>query len=59
MEKVAFEKGLIVLAGGGSVDGILGDHIMIAPAFNVSEADVDRLVDILEETIKEVQKKSL
>ncbi len=59
VEKVAFEKGLIVLAGGGSVDGVLGDHIMIAPAFNIPEADVDKLVDILEETIKEVQKKNL
>lgn len=59
VEKVAFEKGLIVLAGGGSVDGVLGDHIMIAPAFNISESDVDKLVDTLEETIKEVQKKNL
>jgi adenosylmethionine-8-amino-7-oxononanoate aminotransferase len=57
IEKVAFEKGLIILAGGGSVDGVAGDHIMIAPAFNISEANVDKLVDILEETIKEVQKK--
>lgn len=59
VEKTAFEKGLILLSGSGTADGVLGDHIMIAPAFNIPEVDVDKLVDILEDTIREVQKRCL
>jgi adenosylmethionine-8-amino-7-oxononanoate aminotransferase len=33
-----------VYPGGGSADGILGDHIIIAPAFNVSSNDIEFIV---------------
>ncbi|KAK3503096.1 pyridoxal phosphate-dependent transferase [Neurospora crassa] len=33
--------GINVYPGGGSVDGITGDHIIISPAFNISREDVE------------------
>lgn len=30
--------------GTGSADGILGDHIIIAPAYNVTKKDIDHIV---------------
>lgn len=56
IEKTAFRNGLILLSGSGTADGVTGDHLMIAPPLNIPETDVDKLVDILEETIWEVQK---
>ena len=31
--------------GSGTADGIKGDHILIAPAYNVTSADVHMIVD--------------
>ena len=52
-----FEKGLILVPGvSGNVDGILGDQIQITPPFIISKEVVDKLIDILKESIIEVQK---
>lgn len=37
--------GINVYPGGGSVDGIQGDHIIISPAFNVRSDEVEWIVD--------------
>lgn len=39
--------------GSGTVDGIRGDHIIIAPAYNVTDADVDYIVERVSKTIIE------
>ena len=51
----AFDKGVLVMPGApGLVDGVSGDHIAISPPFTVTESEVTRVVDVLEETISEV-----
>lgn len=45
-------KGLVVYPGGGSVDGVRGDHILIAPPINITTEEVDLLFDALESGIK-------
>jgi adenosylmethionine-8-amino-7-oxononanoate aminotransferase len=52
----AFEKGLITYPGGGGVDGIRGDHLLLAPPFIVTEEEITRMVSILDETFKEISK---
>jgi adenosylmethionine-8-amino-7-oxononanoate aminotransferase len=52
---LAFKKGLHILPGFGSIDGVSGDHILIAPPFIISEEEMEELVSILNETIKEVK----
>lgn len=44
--------GLVVYPGGGSVDGVRGDHILIAPPLNITEAEVDEMVACLEAGIE-------
>lgn len=39
------EYGISVYPGSGSADGILGDHIIIAPAFNARREDIVWIVD--------------
>jgi adenosylmethionine-8-amino-7-oxononanoate aminotransferase len=52
----AFEKGLITYPGGGSSDGIRGDHILLAPPLIISKEQIDELVAILDQTFNEVLK---
>jgi adenosylmethionine-8-amino-7-oxononanoate aminotransferase len=43
----AFERGLIVYPGQGTVDGVLGDHVVIAPPFIVTDEQMDQIAAIL------------
>jgi adenosylmethionine-8-amino-7-oxononanoate aminotransferase len=43
----AMARGLLVYPMGGTIDGRQGDHVLIAPPFISSAADIDRIVDIL------------
>lgn len=45
-------EGLVIYPGGGSVDGVRGDHILIAPPVNITKEEVDLLFDALEAGIK-------
>jgi len=47
----AFANGLMVYPMGGTVDGHRGDHILIAPPFIVTEADLGDIVDRLATSI--------
>ncbi|MBP1967493.1 aspartate aminotransferase family protein [Paenibacillus aceris] len=49
----AFHKGLLVYPASGAVDGA-GDAIIVAPPLVITEAEVDQLVQLLEEAIREV-----
>jgi adenosylmethionine-8-amino-7-oxononanoate aminotransferase len=53
----AFEKGLITYPGGGGADGIRGDHSLLAPPFTITEAQIDEMVAILDESIAEISQK--
>jgi hypothetical protein len=43
----AFERGLVLYPGQGTVDGVRGDHVMIAPPFIVTEEQMEEIVAIL------------
>lgn len=47
VKKQAMANGLLVYPMGGTIDGQLGDHILLAPPFIVTESDVERIVDLL------------
>jgi adenosylmethionine-8-amino-7-oxononanoate aminotransferase len=40
-------RGLMVYPMGGTLDGRLGDHVLLAPPFIASEDDLDRIVERL------------
>jgi adenosylmethionine-8-amino-7-oxononanoate aminotransferase len=50
----AFARGLLIYPGGGTVDGRSGDHILLAPPYNVSDDELDMIVDLLADTIDAV-----
>jgi hypothetical protein len=45
VQKAAFDEGLMCYGMGGTIDGLLGDHILLAPPYNLSEAEETELVD--------------
>src|SRR5262249_6944786 len=49
----AFEHGLIVYPMGGTIDGRLGDHVLLAPPFIVTEDELGQLADRLALAIDE------
>ncbi|MCP3926835.1 MAG: aspartate aminotransferase family protein [Desulfobacterales bacterium] len=53
--KQAFSRGLISYPGGGGVDGMSGDHILLAPPLIITEKQIDELVSILKRSILAVQ----
>jgi adenosylmethionine-8-amino-7-oxononanoate aminotransferase len=50
----ALALGLDCYAVGGTLDGKTGDHVMLAPAFIVTESQIDRIVAILGDAVDSV-----
>ena len=40
----AMERGLMVYPMGGTIDGVRGDHVLLAPPFIATQADLDEIV---------------
>lgn len=50
----ALENGLMCYPMGGSVDGVSGDHVVLAPPYIISESQLDEAVDKLARSIDQV-----
>lgn len=50
------ENGLIIMGmtGGANLEGTEGDHIILAPAYNITDTEVEKIVDGLVKSIDEV-----
>ncbi|SFP43678.1 aspartate aminotransferase family protein [Tranquillimonas alkanivorans] len=47
----AMERGLMVYPMGGTIDGVHGDHVLLAPPFVVGREDVDTIVARLSDAV--------
>ncbi len=47
----AFEAGLMCYPMGGTIDGVHGDHVLLAPPFIIEDAQIDELVNKLSSAI--------
>ncbi|WP_353230986.1 aspartate aminotransferase family protein [Novosphingobium sp.] len=54
IKAAAFARGLLVYPGSGSVDGQRGDHVLLAPPYVTSDAELDMIVDRLADAIDAV-----
>jgi adenosylmethionine-8-amino-7-oxononanoate aminotransferase len=48
---VAFARGLLIYPSGGTVDGRSGDHILLAPPYNVTDDELEMIVNLLGDTM--------
>jgi adenosylmethionine-8-amino-7-oxononanoate aminotransferase len=47
----AMARGLMVFAMGGTIDGVHGDHVLLAPPFTVAGEELDAIVDRLADAV--------
>jgi adenosylmethionine-8-amino-7-oxononanoate aminotransferase len=50
------DRGLIVFPGHGTVDGTVGDHLLLGPPLVITAGEVKQMLAILKEGIAAVQK---
>ncbi|MEZ5811291.1 MAG: aspartate aminotransferase family protein [Rhizobiaceae bacterium] len=48
IKKAAFDAGLICYPMGGTIDGVSGDHVLLAPPFIIEDRHVDEMVGKLD-----------
>lgn len=53
-KKDALARGLLIYPGGGTADGRSGDHILLAPPYNVTDDELETIVGLLGETVAAV-----
>lgn len=54
MKRTAMENGILIYPSGGTIDGVSGDHILLAPPFTLTNEQADEIVERLAETIDQV-----
>lgn len=47
----AMANGLMVYPMGGTIDGLRGDHILLAPPFIISDSEIEQLVELLSSSV--------
>ncbi|CAK5263666.1 unnamed protein product [Mycena citricolor] len=61
VEERCFQAGLMVMgmSGGANIEGTQGDHIMFAPAYNITADEVRAIVDVVVGCVEEVVREGL
>jgi len=52
IKREAFQRGLMVYPMGGTVDGKIGDHVLLAPPFICTPRDIEQIVSRLADAIE-------
>jgi adenosylmethionine-8-amino-7-oxononanoate aminotransferase len=52
---ICLRRGLVIYPGGGTADGINGDHFLLCPPFTIRETELDELFGILDEALTEFE----
>ena len=55
VRRAAHARGLAIYNMGGTVDGRVGDHLLVAPAYSIGRAEADMIVDRLGSAIEAAQ----
>jgi adenosylmethionine-8-amino-7-oxononanoate aminotransferase len=51
IKREAMARGLIVYPMGGTIDGVRGDHVLLAPPFIVNKGQIDAIVERLGDAV--------
>lgn len=50
---LALERGVAIYPGVGTADGLHGDHVLVAPPYNISKEDIDHMVKVMRTSIED------
>ncbi len=56
IKKKAMALGLLVYPGSGTIDGVSGDHVLLAPPYNADAETIDLIIEMLGEAVDSVLK---
>ena len=51
IKAAAMQAGLICYPGQGTIDGVAGNHVLLAPPYIISDSEIDMLVTRLEQAV--------
>lgn len=54
VQRQALELGVNIYPGGGGIDGVKGDHVLIAPPYTVTEAEIETITSVVLEAYRTV-----
>jgi adenosylmethionine-8-amino-7-oxononanoate aminotransferase len=57
VDEVALQHGVLVLATRSGADGLTGDHVLLAPAYNTSDADLAEMVERVAAALTDAEKR--
>jgi adenosylmethionine-8-amino-7-oxononanoate aminotransferase len=52
---ICLKRGLVVYPGGGTADGVNGDHFLLCPPFTITETELDELFALLDGALTEFE----
>ena len=55
VQRQAFENGVAIYPGAATVDGVRGDHVLLAPPYTVTEEELKRVVDVVKEAYCDIE----
>ena len=58
IKTIAKKRGLLCYPMSGTVDGKIGDHILLAPPFIINEAEINELIGSLADSLEEALQSS-
>ncbi len=59
VKRAAMQAGLMCYPMGGAIDGVQGDHVLLAPPFIADETQLDELVDKLATAISTLEEQTI
>lgn len=54
LQTTAYAKGLLSYPSSGTADGYRGDHILLSPPYTISRPEIDQMIDLLADSLKDV-----
>jgi adenosylmethionine-8-amino-7-oxononanoate aminotransferase len=55
LERAALQRGLVTYPCTGSIEGVAGDMVLMAPPLVINGAEIDEILKILDESLTEVE----
>ena len=53
LKRVSQQNGLLCYPAGGTIDGLHGDHVLLAPPYIADETNINQIVELLTDSINE------
>ena len=54
--EATLERGLVSYPGQGTVDGVIGDHLLCTPPLTITKSQIDELIEILDASLHSVER---